>query len=116
MTTAETITKAYRLFNERRIDELLDMLCDDVNWSNGWEGGYIHGKDDLRSFWQRQWAEVDPEVQPASISEREDGVEVMVQQTVKDIKGNLLSDGRILHIFNFRGDCISSMQIEEVPI
>jgi hypothetical protein len=42
-------------------------MTDDIDWPNGWEGGRVSGKDAVRAYWTRQWAEIDPHIrrQPA---------------------------------------------------
>jgi len=45
----------------------------DVDWPNGWEGGRVHGRDQVRSYWERQWAELDSYVEPVTVSTEPDG-------------------------------------------
>ena len=40
----------------------------DVVWANGMEGGHVHGRDEVRSYWKRQWAILNPHVEPVEIS------------------------------------------------
>jgi hypothetical protein len=113
MTQQETLTKAYELFNERKVDALLELMAPDVAWANGWEGGYVHGRDNVKDYWLRQWNEIDPEVKPVKITPINDGrLEVLVSQTVKDLHGNLLFQGTVKHIYAFTDDLIKSMEID----
>jgi hypothetical protein len=65
----------------------------DVVWANGIEGGQLHGRDEVRSYWNRQWAIIDPHVEPVEISLKGKGeVIVNVHQVVRDPKGNVLAD------------------------
>lgn len=106
--------KAYDAFNARNIEEVFSFMHPDVHWANGWEGGYVNGYDEVRDYWTRQWKELDPYVYPVSVKEREDGkVEVLVHQVVKDIKGNLLFDGMVKHIYVIENNLIKSMDIEK---
>src|SRR3712207_8558067 len=60
------------------------LFRSDVDWPNGWEGGRVVGQDAVRGYWERQWAEIRPAVDPTSIRERADGtVEVGVRQVVR---------------------------------
>ena len=53
-------------------------------------------------------------VVPMAFKEKNDGrIEVHVHQLVKDIKGNLLFDAMVKHIYSFEGDKIKSMDIEK---
>ena len=117
MTTPyqDLIQKAYAAFNRRDIDSVFTTFHPEVHWSNGWEGGYVNGHDEVRSYWTRQWKEIDPNVEPTRFTEREDGtLEVEVHQTAKDLQGNLLFDGMVKHIYTFKDGLIKSMDIEKV--
>jgi hypothetical protein len=110
----ELIQKAYAAFNERDIDQVLTTMHPDVHWPNGWEGGYVNGHEEVRNYWTRQWKELDPYVEPTAFNELPDGrLEVKVHQIVKDVQGNLLVDGIVKHVYTFRGDLITTMEIEE---
>lgn len=40
----DLLTKAYAAFNARDIDLVLALMHPDVEWANGMEGGYVHGR------------------------------------------------------------------------
>jgi hypothetical protein len=106
------IDKVYIAFNRRDIDAVLAFLDPDVRWPNGWEGGYVNGHSGVRDYWTRQWKEFDPEVIPLGIRQLKDGrVEVEVRQTVKDIKGNLLGEGQVRHLYTLENGLITTMEI-----
>lgn len=108
------IKNAYSAFNARNIDTVLLALHPDVRWSNGWEGGYVMGHDEVRNYWIRQWKELDPNVEPVSFGERNDGrIEVTVHQIVKDLQGNLLFDGTVKHIYSIKDGLLQNMDIEK---
>lgn len=112
MTKEEIIIKAYWLFNERKADELLQLMTLDVHWPNGWEGGYVNGRNEVKDYWTRQWKEINPTVTPEKFTALEDGrLEVMVKQTVKDNQGKILFDGPIKHVYTFQNELIAKMQI-----
>jgi hypothetical protein len=107
------IKKAYNAFNERDIDQALSTMQPDVQWSKAWEGGYISGQDEIKHYWTRQWSEINPNVQPIGFRKRQNGsLEVEVHQKVKDLKGNLLFDGMVMHIYTFEDGLIKTMDIE----
>src|SRR5436309_5307489 len=64
----ELLRRVYALFNGRDIESVLAAMHPDVVWANGMEGGYVHGRDGVRSYWKRQWAILDPHVEPVEIS------------------------------------------------
>lgn len=113
MTHKTLINRAYAAFNARDIDGVLELLHPDVQWPNGWEGGYVFGHDEVRAYWQRQWQELDPEVMPVSVQESADGkIDVTVQQTVKDLQGQLVADGLVKHRYTLEECKIKRMDIE----
>jgi ketosteroid isomerase-like protein len=117
MTTPyhDLIKHAYAAFNARDIEAVLLALHPEVQWANGWEGGYVYGHDQVRKYWTRQWTELDPYVEPVGFVQRGDGrIEVEVRQTVKDLKGNVLFDGPVKHIYTIRNGQISRMDIEKL--
>jgi len=110
----ELIRKAYSAFNARDIDAALSTMQPAVQWSNGWEGGYIKGHDEIRNYWTRQWKELNPIVEPVGLHERQNGtLEVNVHQIVKDQSGNLVFDGMVRHIYSFEDGLIMTMDIEK---
>jgi nuclear transport factor 2 (NTF2) superfamily protein len=111
---ADAIPALYDAFNARDVDRVLAAVSPDVTWPNGWEGGFVHGHDEVRDYWRRQWAAIDPRVEPVAIAERPDGtVEVRVHQVVRDLEGNLLDDGEVLHVYRFADGLVVEMTIEE---
>ncbi|WP_058185640.1 nuclear transport factor 2 family protein [Terracidiphilus gabretensis] len=111
----EILQAAYRNFNARNLDAVLALMAEDVQWPNGWEGGYVHGHDGVRDYWTRQWAVLDPKVEPQEIYRLEDGrFAVEVHQIVHDREGKLLADQRVRHIYRLSAELIERMDIEEV--
>jgi nuclear transport factor 2 (NTF2) superfamily protein len=108
------LKKAYDAFNARNINAVLLLMHTDVHWPNGWEGGYVDGHEQVREYWARQWKEIDPHVEPLAFKEREDGrIEVEVHQVVKDLRGKLLSDGIVKHVYTIEDNLIKNMEIEK---
>jgi ketosteroid isomerase-like protein len=64
----DVLTRAYAAFNARDIDAVLAAMDPDVDWPNGWEGGRVRGHDQVRDYWTRQWAAIDPTVEPVGFS------------------------------------------------
>jgi hypothetical protein len=116
MVEREILRLAYRDFNARNIEAVLSRMDPDVAWANGMEGGHVHGIDNVRAYWNRQFETLDPHVEPVRI---EPGVNndwtVQVHQVVKDMKGNLLLDTTVYHTYKFRNDLIIRMDIAHQP-
>ena len=113
MNYERELTALYTAFNARDIDALLDAMTEDVDWPNAWEGGRLQGKEAVRGYWTRQWAEIDPLVEPVSFARRPDGcIAVEVQQVVRALDGALISEARVIHVYTLRGGLVSAMDVE----
>jgi len=109
----ELIKSAYAAFNARDIDAILQVMHPEVKWSKAWEGDYASGHDEVRAYWERQWKEIDPNVMPVGFREREDGsLEVEVDQLVNDLEGNILFDGKVMHVYVINNGLLQQMDIE----
>lgn len=107
------IKKAYAAFNARDIGAALSTMHPDVQWPKAFEGGYVCGHNEISAYWTRQWAEINPHVEPVAYKEREDGnLEITVHQQVKDLQGNMLFDGTVKHIYTLQDNLLSRMDIE----
>jgi hypothetical protein len=110
----DMLRSTYAAFNARDIDAVLARLTDDVDWPNAWEGGRVVGHAAVRDYWTRQWAEIDPTVEPIELTERPDGnVAVRVHAVVRSREGELLDDRHVVHVYAFRDDLIARMDVEE---
>jgi hypothetical protein len=108
----EFIQHLYDRFNARQIDAVLASLHPDVVWANGMEGGYVYGHEGVREYWTRQWAMIDPHVEPSAIAARDGGIfEVEVNQIVRDLSGNLLMDAQVGHIFRIENELVTRFDI-----
>jgi hypothetical protein len=94
------------------METVLGAMQEDVMWANGMEGGHVHGRSGVREYWTRQWAMVDPHVEPVGFSIGPDGgVVVEVHQVVRDLEGNLLADQMVGHIFRIEGGLVKRFDI-----
>ena len=64
----ELLRRIYDAFNAREIDRVLTALHPNVEWPNGMTGGYVHGREAVRTYWTNQWQQIDPHVEPTSIA------------------------------------------------
>ncbi len=108
----EFLKRLYDRFNARDIEAVLAKLDENVVWANGMEGGHVHGRDGVRSYWTRQWAMVDPHVEPVGFSNGPEGeIVVEVHQVVRDLSGNLLMDQMVGHIFRIEDGLVRRFDI-----
>lgn len=107
--------KIYDAFNARDIDAILTILHPDVDWPNGWEGGRVYGREGVRDYWTRQWAAINPRVEPVGFDMDETGRTIVkVHQEVRDLEGNLIAEGEVEHVYRIEDGLITSMEIREL--
>lgn len=108
----ELLKRVYDRFNARDMTGALASMHEDVMWANGMEGGHVNGTDGVRKYWTRQWAMIDPHVQPIEFSNGSEGeVVVEVHQVVRDLDGNLLADKMVGHIFRIENGLVKRFDI-----
>jgi hypothetical protein len=111
-STQDLLTMIYERFNVRDIDAVLATLHPDVDWPNGMEGGRVHGRDNVRAYWLRQWGMVDPHVEPVRFEDDEQSRTVVdVHQVVRDLSGKVLVDQMVQHLYSVRDGLIERMEI-----
>ncbi len=112
MADTNTIIKqAYTAFNQRDIGAALAVMTEDVSWPKASQGGKVVGKEEIRAYWTRQWAEFDPHVEPLAMTEDGNKVRVQVHQLVKSLQGDVLSDSEVLHVFTLKNGLIAAMDL-----
>src|SRR4051812_19656953 len=108
----ELLERLYDRFNARDMESVLAAMHDDVVWANGMEGGHVHGRDGVRSYWTRQWAMIDPRVEPVEFSMGAEGeILVEVHAVVRDLSGNLLEDKMVGHVFRIDNGLVKRFDI-----
>ena len=114
MTNRELIARAYAAFNERDIDGTLALMSERVSWPKASEGGRVVGKQAIREYWTRQWAEFDPRVDILDVVDDEAGkTEVKVRQFVKNLQGDVLSDTELWHVYAIANGLIERMDVKD---
>ncbi|HLM85385.1 MAG TPA: GNAT family N-acetyltransferase [Solirubrobacteraceae bacterium] len=106
------LRRAYEAFNARDIQGALATMHPQIDWPNALEGGRVHGHGGVREYWERQWRSSDSRVQPLGIEEGPDGRMVAtVRQRVRDLAGNVVSDGTVEHHYAISGGLIERMDV-----
>jgi hypothetical protein len=114
MINQELISKVYSAFNQRDIDATLVLMSENVSWPKASEGGRVVGKQAIRDYWTRQWAEFDPRVEVLEVVDHETGkTDVKVHQLVKNLKGDVLSETELWHVYTIPNGLIERMDIKE---
>lgn len=110
----ERFTELYRAFNARDIDAVLAHLHPAVDWPNGMEGGRVYGHAGVRDYWRRQWALIDPHVEPRDVARDDAGrVTITVHQVVRDRTGAVRSDRMVRHVYTIAEGLVRRMDIVE---
>lgn len=108
----QLLRRAYEAFNTRDIQGVLATLHPEVDWPNAMEGGRVHGRGEVRKYWERQWGSFDSRVQPLRIEQGRGGrVVATVHQVVRDLAGNVVSDETVEHHYAITGVLIERMDV-----
>jgi ketosteroid isomerase-like protein len=106
------LERAYRLFNDRQVDALLAMMTDDVDWPDMARAAVLHGKDQVRRYWESQFAVRDSQVLPTDFIQSGDELVVVVDQRVVDREGKSVSAPRVVfHRYSFEKNLIRRMVV-----
>ena len=66
----------------------------------------------MREYWTRQWATIDPRVEPERALTLPDGrVQVRVRQIVRALDGAVVSAGHVDHVYTLRESLIARMDV-----
>ena len=106
------IRELYDAHGRRDIEHALGHLTEDVSWPDVAGGTTLHGHDEVRRYWTEQFATIDPHVEPRQVDIEGDTARVRVHQVVRDLDGNLLHDGTVVHVFTFAADRVREMRVE----
>ena len=111
-TSEQQIRDLYAAFNRRDSSYVTDRMSPDVTWPRAFKGGVVQGPEAVRAYWEVQWTEIDPHVEPIAVEEDDHGrFNVEVHQVVKDLAGSVIADSTVHHIYTFDGPMIVSMEI-----
>jgi hypothetical protein len=105
------LRRAYRLFNDRQVDQLLALMTDDVEWPDVAGKAVLHGKDAIRPYWEAQFAVAEPQVNPTDFRPIGDDLVAVVDQRVFDKQGALLAEAVVYHRYSFTSGLVSRMVV-----
>jgi hypothetical protein len=115
MRDHDLLLTIYAAFNRLDIDAVLTAMHPEVDWPNGMEGGRVYGHEAVRQYWQRQWKQINPVVEPQSFHTDPTGETVVeVHHVIRDLSGSLLADRTVQHVYRIEGGLIRSMDIKEI--
>ena len=106
---------AYKSYNERDLDALLPLMCEDVNWANALTGDRIRGRAEMRRIWELQWTSLSVQTEPIRIYEEPDGkTVVLVREILHEAGGQLLMDQEMEHVFTWRDGLVARMDFRHI--
>ena len=106
------LRRTYDAFNRRDVETVLAALDPDVAWPKLLDRTVIRGREAVREYWERQFQQIDPRVEPTGFVSRGDQTTVEVQQVVRDLQGKVLGDTHVAHVYTFRDDQVVAMEVQ----
>jgi ketosteroid isomerase-like protein len=83
-----------------------------IRTSTGRTPGRV-GAYEVRDYWTRQFAEIDPHVEPLEITTAGDETAVTVRQTVRSRDGEVLAESTVTHTYTIRDGRITRMDVSD---
>lgn len=112
MPDLQTLYSLYAAFNAHDIEAIIAMMHPLVAWASDTHGGYVHGRESVREYWNAQFMILDPKMDPVSFNMDDSGRAVFdVRQVFHDLDGHLLMDKTVKHIFSFDNGLIKKFEI-----
>jgi ketosteroid isomerase-like protein len=113
--TEAMLRRTYEAFNRKDLDTFLAAAHPDVDWPNVLVGSRVIGVGDIRSWWERQFRAIDPQLHVLSITEDDDGAAVVrVRQVVRFVSdGEVLLDEIVQHVCTFRDGLIKTIDLRD---
>jgi len=105
------LANLYEAYNAQDVDYLLTLVSNDVDWRDG--AGRLHGKDAVRRYWIEQSARIQTHAEPVEFRNLGHGVvQIRVEQIVRDLAGDTISEGAFQHRYRLHGSSITHMDLQ----
>ncbi|MDX6361722.1 MAG: hypothetical protein QOC85_725 [Streptomyces sp.] len=112
------LRRMYEVFSTDERDDFMEIcLSSDVDWPNVLDGVRLHGRDEVRAYWTRQFASGHPLVRLEGLRLDEDGerVAVTVRPGLRDETGEHWAPETLEHVYRFAGDGLVSRMDVRLP-
>ena len=115
----EKLRGAYESFNRQDLQSVLAVLTDDVSWPDVVNDGLLHGKQEVREYFERVFSFATMQVTIGDLIPIGDAVLVTAYQQFYDLDGKQLGQPRtVVNRFTFRGDLVARMEVtahDDIP-
>ncbi len=96
------LDRFYDAYQRQDLPAILDLVDNQINWPDAWEGGRVVGRRAFTDYMRRQFNAVHPLIVATHFEDLPDGkVRVEVHQSIEDREGNILVETEVSHIFTF---------------
>ena len=93
----------YAALGVRDLPAALVVLTVDVDWPDARQGGRLHGREEVSTYWRRQWQGVGPRFDPVDMVRLAHGrLAVDLHYEVVEHDGSVLLEGTVRHVHRFR--------------
>ena len=113
VTNEKLIVQAYAAYNRQDTDALLAFVSEDVDWPDG--QARLHGKQELRTYWTRQWAETRTRDEVLGIATPMANRSIVrIGQVVRTLTGAVISTGTFEHDYLIEDGLIMRLNIRRL--
>ena len=113
VTNENLIEQAYAAYNRQDTGALLALVGNDVHWPDGQR--HLRGKQELRTYWTRQWAETRTRDEVLEIAApMANRLTVRVRQIVCTLAGAVISTGTFEHNYLIEDGLIMRLDIRRL--
>ncbi len=110
MTREKLIEQVYAAYNQQNSAALLAFVSEDVDWPDG--QARLHGKQELRTYWVRQWALTRTRDEVLAIATPISNRSIVrIGQVVRALNGAVISTGTFEHDYLIENSLITRLDI-----
>jgi ketosteroid isomerase-like protein len=108
---AEVLRRGYAAFNRRDVEAALELFDPAIEWPDMLEGRTLHGRDEVRAYWLRQFELIRSVVEPREIAHGDELTALFVDQAVTEPASGDEHVARVVHLWTFAGEVPVRMEV-----